>query len=625
MAESSEIQQLRELLLAPEVSARIDLERDLDAIRHQIRDPEQLSKLLAPVVADVVRRGDPALSLAILRAITPLIDRALREKAEQDTAAISSALAPASTGSIALHYASAPKAAAQDLAPLMSAAIEEEIRGERDAMIDALYPVIGSTISKYLSETLATLVRTINERIESHLSLRSLGRKLRSRITGVSEAELLLRESLPLNVEAVFLIHKSSGLVVAQAQNPDSPPLDPDLLSGMLTAIRSLFNESMNTPGPARELDQIEYGESKIILEVAGYCYLAAVVRGIPDEAFRQTVRTTMASIVQMHGDAIAEYSGSPASVPGSLTRGIQELVQPSKAPLEVRRAHKPYAVLTLGCLLLLLACIPLIIHIHRNSIDRDTEARTIAAFLSVRPSLFNGIAVKADRGNVQLSGNVPNDFLRARAEEIARIASPGMTIENRITADAAPPFPLLTGLRTNEIVAALNTIDGIFLESRYQAGDLAITGTVADSSLADKVARTFQALPGVRSFDSRVNVGAHEIARRLLFDMNSVKIRPMDNAVLWALKDILGRTPWSKLLITGHSDEVGGEDVNRRIAMGRAIAAQTALRRLGVTTERLLIEGKPGPPPGNTAVGPDSLSRCARFRLLSKTSAKPE
>ena len=74
---------------------------------------------------------------------------------------------------------------------------------------------------------------------------------------------------------------------MAQAQDPANPALDPDLLSGMLTAIRSLFNDSMDMPGRAQELDQISYGESTILLEVAGYCYLAVVVHGLPDDALR--------------------------------------------------------------------------------------------------------------------------------------------------------------------------------------------------------------------------------------------------------------------------------------------------------------------------------------------------
>lgn len=622
--EPSELQQLRQLLIAPEASALADLERNLDLLQHQIHDPEKLSGLLAPIIADVIRRGDPALSMAIVKAITPLLDHALRGKVTEDVRAIAGALAPASTGAIAMHYASEPQEAAQDLAPLMSAAIKEQIRGERDAMIDALYPVIGSTISKYLSETLTTLVRTINERIESHFSFHSLALKVRSRVTGVSEAELLLRESLPLRIEAAFLIHKSSGLVIAQAQNPNAVSLDPDLISGMLTAIRSLFNDSMNTAVSARELDQIEYGESKIVIEAAGYCYLAAVVRGIPDEPFHKLLRTTLATIVQQYGSAVEQFSGRSEAVPPGVRQSVREFVDGPK-PGSSARHRRPYGAMAAGLLLLLLICVPVFLNVYRNNLDRNTEKRISSALISAHPSALRNILVKVDRDNVYLSGIAPNEYLRQRAGEIAAEVSPGITLENGVAVNGGSPFPILLQLRTEEIVAALNTVNGVYLESRLQNGELIITGVAADSSLHGQINRTFEELPGLRAFSDHVKTGEMEIARRLLFNIGAVTIRPGDREVPAVVKGVLDRTPWSKLLIVGHSDELGGEGVNRRIAAGRAAAAQTALRGLGVPSDRIVLEGRPGPPSGIISNGADSLSRCVRFILLSRESGAHE
>jgi hypothetical protein len=617
MAGASEVEQLRDLLLAPEVTALSDLERSLDALARQIHDPEELSKLLAPIVAEVVRRADPGLSLAIVKAITPLLDRALKEKVAQNAGSVSAALAPASTSAIALHFAQAPEAAAQDLAPLMSASIKAEIRGERDAMIDALYPVIGSTISKYLSETLATLIRTINEKLESRLSIGAIGRKLRALFTGVSEAELLVRESLPLRVEAAFLIHKTSGLVIAQFQNPQSPPLDPSLLSGMLTAIRSFFNESMSGTGAANELDQIEYGESKIVLEVAGYCYLAAIVRGTPDDSFRRVLRTTMASIIERYGGALAAFAGNPETISGNVSQAIQEVVQYSHAAPDSQRRPKPYAVILAGCLLILVVCVPLLMHVYRNYLDGKTEDRIATALLAARPRPLRDITVEADRDVVHLTGKVSNEYQRQKAVRIAMAAAHGLPVDNRIIADLAPPFPELTGVRADEVISTLNTVDGIFLESQFRNGDLVLAGAVADSSLAEKVAGTFEVLPGLRTLENRVNVGDMEVGRRIYFALNSVQIRPEDRPVLTLMKAISDRTPWSRILVHGYSDDVGSQQVNRRIAVGRAGSVKAGLRSLGVPTPRLIIQGTPGPPPGGAAAGPDSLSRCVRFELL--------
>ena len=125
------------------------------------------------------------------------------------------------------------------LGPEMGKAIKVQIHEEKDAMIDALYPVIGNTISKYMVE----MVASINEQVETALSFEGILRRIRAKIQGISEAELILKEAIDFKVQALFLIQKSSGLIIWEAQ--PSPPfrLDSDLVAGMLTAIREFATD----------------------------------------------------------------------------------------------------------------------------------------------------------------------------------------------------------------------------------------------------------------------------------------------------------------------------------------------------------------------------------------------
>jgi hypothetical protein len=99
---------------------------------------------------------------------------------------------------------------------------------------------------------------------------------------GVSEAELIFKEAMPFTVQAIFLIHKGSGLVISEVQPSDRQRLESEMVAGMLTAIRSFVNDCIAQSGEVSEIDQIEYGNSQITLEVAGYCYLAVVTQGQP-------------------------------------------------------------------------------------------------------------------------------------------------------------------------------------------------------------------------------------------------------------------------------------------------------------------------------------------------------
>jgi outer membrane protein OmpA-like peptidoglycan-associated protein len=614
----SEYQQLRDLLLSPEVDTLQAIGNDVEALKHQIHDPRELARLLQPVLADILRYGDPALSLAIVKAIAPFIDQAVREKIRQDTTGMSEALAPTSTAAIALHYASSPREAAQDIAPLVSGAIKEQIRGERDAMIDALYPIIGSTIAKYLSQTLTDLVQAIDRKIQSNLTFKGLSRKVRARVSGVSEAELLLSESMAVRIEAAFLIHKASGLVIAQSQSPDSPPLDPDLLSGMLTAIRSLFNDSMESAQQARELDQIEYGEWKIVLESAGFCYLAAVVHGIPDEELRESMRKTLASIVQQPENAVEQYTGDASSVPAEIPRAVSELVRHTHAQAAVRQqGKKPWAFVIAVVVLLLAIGIPLALKFSRDAQDRRVESRANEILRSAAPIALKGIAVDAEREVLRLSGTSPNEYQRGKAEALVRNAFPELAIENQVEADPPPPLPALVARRAEETAAALNAIEGVFLNASVDNGTLAVTGFLPDTLLRGAVINSFAAIPGIRSFDCRIAEGLPELATRIYFETNSAYLRSEQLPQLYDVREILHRAPWSHIRIVGHSDPIGTETHNRMLATRRAESAYWALVNLGFAPDRLHVTGVEGPPPGITSSDPDSLSRCVLFSLV--------
>ncbi|MDT9190586.1 MAG: hypothetical protein P5681_22700 [Limnospira sp. PMC 894.15] len=185
-------------------------------------------------------------------------------------------------------------AIANALAPEMGKAIKEQIRLESDAMVDALYPVIGNTISKYLAEA----VQNINDKVANAFSVEGVARKIKAKVKGVSEAELILQESIPFAVQAIFLIHKNSGLVISEVQASGSYSLESEMVAGMLTAIRSFVNDCIVQINNYSELNEIEYGNYKIILEVAGYCYFAVVTKGEPSPEFITKMRQTMGIIV---------------------------------------------------------------------------------------------------------------------------------------------------------------------------------------------------------------------------------------------------------------------------------------------------------------------------------------
>src|SRR5690606_9231791 len=110
--------------------------------------------------------------------------------------------------------------------------------------VDALYPVIGRSIQRAVAEAMRGLARRVDDNLRQTFSLRRLARRAQGRLRGLSDAELLLRDTLPFHVQEVFLINRASGLLLAHLSDDPAHAADRDLVSGMLTAIRDFAHDS---------------------------------------------------------------------------------------------------------------------------------------------------------------------------------------------------------------------------------------------------------------------------------------------------------------------------------------------------------------------------------------------
>ncbi|MCB0195113.1 MAG: hypothetical protein KDJ65_24410 [Anaerolineae bacterium] len=207
------------------------------------------------------------------------------------------------------------------IAPVLSDAIRRKIRDSRDEMIHALYPIIGQTVMRAVSEAFQDLRRKIDAQMRTQFNMQNMQRRMMANFKGVSSAEMVLRESLPFNVAEVFLIHRESGLLLWHlSRDPNASP-DSDIIGGMLTAIREFVHDSF---GQSQEgtLDEIQYGTRRILLESAQYAYLAVVIDGTEPTGFRAEMRDRVIEVDYAYESVLRHYDGNPeplASVETSL------------------------------------------------------------------------------------------------------------------------------------------------------------------------------------------------------------------------------------------------------------------------------------------------------------------
>ncbi len=88
------------------------------------------------------------------------------------------------------------------------------------------------------------------------------------------------------------------------------------------------------------------------------------------------------------------------------------------------------------------------------------------------------------------------------------------------------------------------------------------------------------------------------KIARNIYFKFNSDKVQFKQNSLIEMIAAELKEKPEAKLLIEGHADGIGGEDINKDLSCRRAKNVREALTGLGINPLRIEIscEGKERP-----------------------------
>ena len=112
---------------------------------------------------------------------------------------------------------------------------------------------MGPAIRKAIAATIQGLIQNFNQILEHSFSIKGLRWRLEALRTRRPFAEVVLLHTLVYQVEQVFLVHRKSGLLIDHVVAKTTVPQNPDLVSGMLTAIKD-FVQELKPLGPQKKL-----------------------------------------------------------------------------------------------------------------------------------------------------------------------------------------------------------------------------------------------------------------------------------------------------------------------------------------------------------------------------------
>ena len=164
----------------------------------------------------------------------------------------------------------------------ITASIKKQIVDSRDEVIDALYPIMGRLIRKYIQKEIERLSERIDQQMENAFSLKAWKARILGWFSGSKESERMISELSAPVIEEIFLVEKLTGLLIGKYSRKDV--VDDDLVAGMLTAIKSFVEDAFRDGG--QDLETIVYDTHKITLLNFHSFYLAFVVSGVPTAEF---------------------------------------------------------------------------------------------------------------------------------------------------------------------------------------------------------------------------------------------------------------------------------------------------------------------------------------------------
>lgn len=174
------------------------------------------------------------------------------------------------------------------LGPTITETLREEIKNSQDAVVEALFPIIGKMIKKYIAHEMKLLSENISRKTKKAFSFRNWFRRTKAKVQGVSEGDLAISDYAKPRLIQMFVIEKNSGILIADYSPLSEGTIDKEMVAGMLTAIKSFVEDAFE--GGNQNLELIEYELYTIHIQNFYSYYVAAVISGAYTMMFKEVL-----------------------------------------------------------------------------------------------------------------------------------------------------------------------------------------------------------------------------------------------------------------------------------------------------------------------------------------------
>ena len=482
---------------------------------------------------------------------------------------------------------------------------------------------MGPAIRKSIAESLDGTLQRLNHAFKHSFSWQGLKWRLEALRSGSSYADVVLKHTVQFRVEHVFLIHRKTGLLIEHVAAPEATAQDPQLVSGMLSAIQDFVRDSFEgtNKGGGGGIDTLRLGDLLLWCEEGPFAFLAAVIRGNPPESLHTALRETLTHIHDQLRIPLEEFQGDSATLEDLVTP-LESCLQQRERPRETRLS--PW--LWIMPLVLLLVAGAWVI---RRTIDRDRVDAYVQR-LREEPGIVVANA-EFRNGKWQISG-----LRDPLAADPAAVLSQSGLDSQRVVGHWESYQALDPAIVLRRLVASLNPPPSVSLS--LNGSTVKVTGSVPQYWV-ERARMLVAALPAGSpkvDFSALADVQDPEYLRLrdaiqghiIAFDSNADRPARGEDANLDAVADefrqlmrVSNRLGFSvRMMISGHADAIGNETANLSLSAARAEVVRSMLKTRGIAPELLTVRsaGPLEPVPAANGRSTAAMNRRVTFTVIT-------
>ena len=419
------------------------------------------------------------------------------------------------------------KALRAALEPIFEKVFQSSVRKHTRELADAIYPVMGPALRNSIAAAIREFAESLNQMVEKSVSFRGIRWRIEALFTGKSFGEMVLSRSLLYSVQHVFLIHRKSGLLLYQAATRAPVLKDADMISGMLTAIQDFVTDSFTES--AQDLETVDAGKFKLWIQYGPKAMLVGAVAGSAPVELRSVFRNALDQIHESLYNELDTFRQEDLSVFEAARPYLERCLLGQSAP---RTPWRVLQWLVAAAAVVVLLALGFLVYQGRQQ-----QARWDNYFAAVKQ--LPGIVVTG----IERHGS---HYVIAGLRD-PKAPDPAELLRQQVPDPSAISYQWQPYLSVNTPFAAARELD----------------------TARDRIEREM----------IRFEMGSSKLP---LSEVDRVE------ALAEAMNRVLLADPQSRVTVTGHTDEVGNDQMNTKLALDRAQSVIDALAAQGVPKDRL-------------------------------------